>query len=101
MPVILELGKLRQKDHKLESSFGYIVRPCLKDENRPNRVGELWEEQMSLGSRLTKRLIHSTVGIPHLPVCILGVGRNIHGIRASNSVRLGSKHLYPRSSLWS
>jgi hypothetical protein len=30
MPEILALEKLRQEDHKVEASLGYIARTCLK-----------------------------------------------------------------------
>jgi hypothetical protein len=33
MPVILALGRLKQKDHKFEATLGCIVRPCLKKED--------------------------------------------------------------------
>jgi hypothetical protein len=32
MPVILTLGKLRQKDHKLDINLSYTAGPCLKSQ---------------------------------------------------------------------
>lgn len=30
MPVILELGRLRQEDHAVKNMLDYVGRPCLK-----------------------------------------------------------------------
>jgi hypothetical protein len=36
MPIIPALGKLRQEDHELQASLGYLVRPCLKTKTNPH-----------------------------------------------------------------
>jgi hypothetical protein len=40
MPIILALRRLRQENHKLEASLGYIVRPHLKNNKRKKRGRE-------------------------------------------------------------
>jgi hypothetical protein len=37
MPVIPALGKLRQEEHQLDASLGYIVRPIEKERERRRR----------------------------------------------------------------
>jgi hypothetical protein len=32
--IIPELGRLRKKDHKFEDSPGFMVKPCLKKQNK-------------------------------------------------------------------
>jgi hypothetical protein len=34
MPVIPALGRLNEEDHELETSLGYIARPCLKKQKK-------------------------------------------------------------------
>jgi hypothetical protein len=38
MPVLLALGRLREKDHGFEASLGYIGRTCLKSNNSNNKI---------------------------------------------------------------
>jgi hypothetical protein len=37
IPVILALGRLRQKDHKFKTGLGHRVRPCLKKQKQKTR----------------------------------------------------------------
>jgi hypothetical protein len=37
MPVMPAFGRLRQEDHKLEATLGYIARPCLKTKQQNNK----------------------------------------------------------------
>jgi hypothetical protein len=38
MPEIPTFGRLRQEDHKLEASLGYIVRSCLKKKGKHDHL---------------------------------------------------------------
>jgi hypothetical protein len=40
MPVILTLRRLRQEDHNLEASSGYIAKPCLKTKKSKHLFGK-------------------------------------------------------------
>jgi hypothetical protein len=41
MLVISALGRLKQEDHEFEASVGYVVKPCLKQEQQKKDFSSL------------------------------------------------------------
>jgi hypothetical protein len=47
MPIITALVRLRQENYKFEASLGYIVRPCLKTNEKQNlTVMKIFREEV-------------------------------------------------------
>jgi hypothetical protein len=69
MPEILALEKLRQEDHKVEASLGYIARTCLKRKLKHinKQISKQTSTRLIFGMDSTGYAAHAELS----PICIL------------------------------
>jgi hypothetical protein len=60
MPVILTLRRLRQEDHNLEASSGYIAKPCLKTKKIKTSIWQMLLQTQKKAIQSAKAMVVNT-----------------------------------------